>query len=138
MYRHDNDVYHHMNNSIYSFLLDSIINAYLMEHCGLSPSSGAHIGLVVHSYCDFFGSIAFPAVVELGMRVLKLGKSSVAYEVGVFEKGYEQVRAVGGFVHVFVERENMRPAKNGMNDDMRKGLEKLLVQQKLNASTPKL
>jgi acyl-CoA thioester hydrolase len=123
-------MYHHMNNTVYSSLFDSIINAYLIEHCGASPADGAHIGLVVHSYCDFFGSVGFPSLVDLGLRVTKLGKTSVAYEVGVFEKGHERVRAVGGYVHVFVERQGMRPAKNGMSDEMRKGLGKLLIQGK--------
>jgi acyl-CoA thioester hydrolase len=131
--RSDNDVYYHMNNSVYFHMFDSIINGYLMEQCGLTLPPGAHIGFVVHSFCDFFGSVAFPAVLDLGMRVTKLGKTSVAYEVGVFEKGDESVRAVGGFVHVFVEREGMRPAKDGMSDKMRNGLEKLLVQSRPDA-----
>src|SRR5436309_4167165 len=102
--RSDNDVYHHLNNSVYAFLIDSVINAYLIEHCGLEPATSAQIGLVVSSYCDFFGSVAYPAVVELGLRVLKLGKSSVLYEVGIFEQGQDTVKAVGGFIHVFVEQ----------------------------------
>ena len=121
-------MYHHMNNSIYSFLFDSIINTYLMEHCGLDPLISDQIGLVVHSYCDYFGSIAFPKVVDLGLRVTKLGKSSVTYEVGVFESGAEDVRAVGGFTHVFVDREKNRPASSGMTLKIREGLERILVQ----------
>jgi acyl-CoA thioester hydrolase len=131
-------MYHHLNNSVYSFLLDSIANAYLIENCGLSPSGGEHIGLVVHSYFDFFGSVAFPTVVDLGLRVTKIGKSSVAYEVRVFEKGNASVRAVGGFVHVFVEREGMRPATNGMKEEMRRGLEKILIQGKPKMDKSKL
>ena len=94
---------------------DSIINAYLIEHCGLRPPVSQHIGLVVHSHCDYFGSVAFPTVVDLGLRVNKLGKSSVTYEVGVFERGQDDVRAVGGFIHVFVDRNRpARPAVSGM------------------------
>ena len=120
-------MYNHMNNSIYSFLFDSIINAYLIEHCGLDPPTSDQIGLVVHSHCDYFGSVAYPIVVDLGLRVTELGMSSVTYEVGVFEKGAEDVRAVGGFTHVFVEREKNRPTASGMNSKIRVGLEKLLV-----------
>lgn len=139
----------HMNNSVYSFLyllsrcsswckliqdrFDSIINAYLIEHCGRRPSTSSQIGLVVNSHCDYFGSVGFPMVVELGLRVNKLGKSSVEYEVGVFEKGKGDVRAVGGYTHVFVERERNRPAPNGMSEDIRRGLNKLL-----DNGTPKL
>lgn len=120
-------MYQHLNNSVYSFLFDSIINTYLIQHCGLNPGASAHIGLVVSSYCDYFGSVSFPAVVDLGLRVIKLGKSSAMYEVGVFEKGVDEVKAVGGFVHVFVEREGMRPARDGMMEEMRRGLERILA-----------
>ena len=108
---------------------DSIINSYLIEHCGLHPPTSRQIGLVVHSQCEFFGSVAFPAVVELGLRVNKLGRSSVTYEVGLFEHGHDDVRAVGGFTHVFVEREKNRPVENGMPGEVRKGLERLLKEE---------
>ena len=119
---------HHLLNPSKSF--DSIINAYLMEHCGLHPATSKQIGLVVHSGCDFFGSVAFPMVVDLALRINKLGKSSVTYEVGVFEHGKEDVRAVGGFTHVFVDRDKNRPAANGMSSEIRRGLEKILYNER--------
>ena len=61
------------------------------------------------------------------MRVNKLGKSSATYEVGVFERGAEDVRAVGGFTHVFVGRKENRPAAGGMSAETRNGLDKILV-----------
>ena len=125
----DNDMYDHMNNSVYSFLFDSIINAYLIEHCGRDPTTSDQVGLVVHSYCDFFRSVGFPAVVDLGLRVNKLGKSSVTYEVGVFKRGDEQVCAVGGYTHVFVDRKTNRPSASGMLDAIRTGLAKLLIEK---------
>lgn len=131
-------MYSHMNNNIYGGLVDSIVNAYLMENCGLephNPHSTAQIGLVATSFMDFFASIAYPAVADVGLRVSKLGTSSVTYEVGIFEKGVESVKAVGGFTHVWVEREGMSGGnfkakdgqKKGMRPEVRKGLEKLLV-----------
>lgn len=110
-FRSDNDVYHHMNNSVYSFLIDSITNAYLIEHCGLKPASSQQIGLVVSSYCDYFGSVAYPALLSLGLRVVKLGKSSVLYEVGVFEQGQEDVKAVGGLSTCLCYRQTESPRK---------------------------
>ncbi len=139
-----------MNNSVYSFLyistfppsskfrsdlfprFDSIINGYLIEHCGLRPPVSSQIGLVVQSQCSFFKPVAFPAVVDLGLRVNSLGKSSVTYEVGVFEHGHDDVRAVGGFTHVFVRREKGRPAASGMPDDIRHGLRKILKRERAN------
>ena len=105
------------------------MNAYLIDRCGLKPATSEQIGLVVSSYCDFFGSIAYPAVVDLGLRVLKLGRSSVLYEVGVFEQGHDAVRAVGGFVHVFVEQNGRRPAKEGMDATIRDGLAQILAKK---------
>jgi len=122
----DNDVYHHMNNSVYSFLIDSICNAYLIEYCGLNPATSEQVGLVVSTYCDYFASVGYPSVLDLGLRIVKLGKSSVMYEVGFFEQGSEQVKAVGGFTHVFVEAKGRRPAKDGMNQTLGEGLRKIL------------
>jgi acyl-CoA thioester hydrolase len=97
----------------------------LIEHCGLHPPSSSQYALAVHSHVDFFASIAYPAVADLGLRVVKLGKSSVTYEVALFEQGTEEVKAVSEFVHVFVERETGKPAKEGMTPMMRSGLERL-------------
>ncbi|KAK8088116.1 hypothetical protein PG997_003077 [Apiospora hydei] len=123
----DNDMYDHMNNSVYNFLFDSVINTYLMEHCGLKPPTSAQHPLMAHTHCDYFSAISFPSVAELCLRVNKLGKSSVTYEVGLFEKSADGVKAVGEFVHVFVDRSTLRPNASGMNDELRHGLQKLLV-----------
>ena len=141
-------MYAHLNNSIYPFLFDSIVNTYLIQHCGVNPftargtssspsssnttssSSSPHasqIGLVVSSYCDYFSSVSFPSVLDLGLRVVKLGSSSVTYEIGVFDRESEAVSVVGGYTHVFVDREGMRPRKEGMEGVIREGLERLVV-----------
>ena len=108
---------------------DSIVNAYLIEYCGLQPTSSKQIGLVVHTHCDYFCSVGFPSVVDLGLRVNKLGQSSVTYEIGVFERGAEDVRAVGGLIHVFVDREENRPAADGMSGNVKRGFGKLLIHE---------
>jgi len=123
-------MYDHMNNSIYNFLYDSVVNTYLIKECGLHPPTSSQYGLVVHSHADFFGSIAFPAVADLALRVNKLGKSSVTYEIGLFEQGIQEVKSVGEIIHVFVARDTGRPAANGMNESLKEGLEKILVTQK--------
>lgn len=108
---------------------DSIVNSYLIEHCKLHPPTSSQIGLVVHSHCDYFGPVAFPSVLDVGMRVKKLGKSSVTYETAVFEQGVDEVRAVGEFVHVYVESANRRPPKDGMTPAMREALSALVQSQ---------
>jgi len=123
----DNDMYDHMNNSIYNFLYDSVINTYLIENCGLHPPTSPQYGMVVHSHNDYFASISFPAVAELALRVNKIGNSSVTYEIALFEKGIEAVRSVGEFIQVFVDRDTARPNAKGMGEALRKGLERILV-----------
>ena len=108
---------------------DSVVNTYLIQHCNLHPPTSSEIGLVVHSHCDYFGPVAFPAVLDLCLRVKKLGKSSVTHEIGVFEHGADDVRAVGEFVHVFVDARSRKPLAEGMGDDLRSGLAKLLRHQ---------
>lgn len=108
---------------------DSVVNTYLIKHCSLQPPTSSQIGLVVHSHCDYFAPVEFPNIVDLALRVNKLGKSSVTYEIGVFEQGQEDVKAVGEFVHVFVDRDSRRPGKSGMAEALQSGLGKLLVEK---------
>ena len=125
-------MYDHMNNSIYNFLYDSVINTYLMENCGLDPPSGSQYGMVVHSHNDYFSSISFPACAELALRVNKIGKSSVTYEIALFEKGVERVKSVGEFIQVFVDRQTGRPNAAGMQTSLREGLERILVKDPIS------
>lgn len=108
---------------------DSIINTYLITNCAFSRQRSHTIGVVVHSSCNYFDSVAFPAILDLGLRVNKLGKSSVAYEVGVFEQGKEEVKVVGGYTHVFIERGGSLDDGKGMEKGVRAGLRSLLGQE---------
>ncbi|KAF8061477.1 thioesterase thiol ester dehydrase-isomerase [Lyophyllum atratum] len=121
----DNDQYSHVNNSIYYHLFDSIVNTYLIEHCGLQPNKSPLIGLVVTSFCQFFAPLSFPQVLNLGLRVNKLGSSSVTYEVGVFEEGKDSPAAVGGYTHVFVESQSRK--STAMSAETKAGLQRLLT-----------
>src|SRR5947208_871365 len=72
-------------------LADSVVNAYLIAHCGLRPTSSSTIGLCVRSESSYFKPVEFPAKLDLGLSVAKLGKTSVTYEIGVFEAGKDEV-----------------------------------------------
>lgn len=65
--------------------------------------------------------MSFPEILELGLRVNKIGKSSVEYEVGVFVKGNEVPTAVGGYTHVFVESKSRKSVS--ITENVRQGLE---------------
>jgi acyl-CoA thioester hydrolase len=106
---------------------DSVVNTYLIQHCSLHPPTSPQIGLVVHSHCDYLAPIEFPAVVDLALRVNKLGKSSVTYEIGVFVRGEDRAKAVGEFVHVFVDRDSRKPGPDGMAASLKDGLSKILA-----------
>lgn len=107
-----------------------------MDNCGLHPPTSDEHPLAAHLHTDFFASISYPAVAELGLRVNKLGRSSVTYEIGLFERGHDDVRAVGEFVHVWVRRATGKPAATGMSDRLRKGLERIYVAPGTTATKP--
>ncbi|ELC7286370.1 thioesterase family protein [Pseudomonas aeruginosa] len=106
---HDNDIYGHVNNVTYYALFDTAVNTYLIERGGLDIQGGEVIGLVVSSSCDYFAPVAFPQRIEMGLRVARLGNSSVQYELALFLEGQREACAAGRFVHVFVERRSSRP-----------------------------
>lgn len=104
----DNDVYGHVNNIDYYSFFDTVINAYLIREGGLDIHGGSAIGFAAETHCTFLKSIAFPEVVDAGLRVARLGNSSVRYEIGLFVQGDEAPAAEGWFVHVFVDRATRR------------------------------
>ena len=105
----DNDAYGHVNNVVYYSWFDTVVNAYLIEQGVLDIERGQTIGLVVETQCNYFAPLAFPQLVEAGIRVAHLGLSSVRYEVGLFAQGEALSAARGHFVHVYVNRETRRP-----------------------------
>ncbi|WP_044873096.1 thioesterase family protein [Pseudomonas sp. LFM046] len=123
---HDNDLYGHVNNVVYYGYFDSAVNTYLIERGGLDIHEGGVVGFVVSSSCDYFASIAFPDRIEVGLRVGKLGNSSVQYELAIFKQGEDEACAAGRFVHVFVDRESNRPV--AIPDGLRASLAELVVQ----------
>ena len=122
---HDNDIYGHVNNVVYYSYFDTTANSFLINEGGLDIHMSDVIGVVVSSHCDFFSSIAYPDELEGGLRVGKLGNSSVTYELAIFKRGESSAVAAGSFTHVFVERETQRPTP--IPDRIRGALQKLKV-----------
>jgi acyl-CoA thioester hydrolase len=121
----DNDVYGHVNNVEYYSFFDTVINAWLVEQGGLDPEHGEVIGLCAESHCTFHAPLAFPETVQAGLRVARLGRSSVRYEIGLFRDGDETAAATGWFVHVFVDRAQRRAAD--IPERLRAALERLVA-----------
>lgn len=121
----DNDVYGHVNNVVYYSYFDTVVNQYLLERNVLDIERSTVIGLVVETQCNYFSPITFPDAVQAGLRVAKLGASSVRYEVGLFRNDDPLASAQGHFVHVYVDRATRRPT--ALPEDLRRALTPLLT-----------
>jgi acyl-CoA thioester hydrolase len=121
----DNDIYGHVNNVVYYSYFDTVVNQYLIEQGALDPVKSTVIGLVVETQCEYFAPLSFPDVVHAGLRVAKIGNSSVRYEIGLFRNDENAASAQGYFVHVYVDRASRRSTPVPAN--MRLVLEKLLA-----------
>ena len=117
----DNDIYGHVNNAAYYGFFDTVVNCFLIEQAGLDIHSGSVIGLVVETGCNYFAPLAYPQAIESGLRVARIGSSSVQYELGLFAEGHSEPAAQGRFVHVYVDRDSRRPVQ--LPDKMRAALE---------------
>jgi acyl-CoA thioester hydrolase len=111
----DNDIYGHVNNVVYYSYFDTAVNSWLIEAGLLSLSDeedtdAQPIGLVVETQCRYFAPLAFPDAVTVGLRVARIGTSSVRYELAIFRNEEDEACAQGYFVHVYVDRVMRRPA----------------------------
>ncbi len=120
----DNDVYGHINNAVYYSYFDTTVSGWLLEQDLVVPQRSEIIGLAVNSSCDYFDSLAFPDALEAGLRVARIGNSSVQYGVGIFKQGASQAAAQGLFTHVYVDARSNRPV--ALPDRLRQGLQSLL------------
>ena len=111
----DNDAYGHVNNVVYYSWFDTAVNAYLIEQGVLDIYHGETIGLVIETQCNYFSPLAFPQTVEAGIRVARVGSSSVRYEVGLFAQGEPFTAAKGHFIHVYVDKQTRRPVPLPLN-----------------------
>jgi acyl-CoA thioester hydrolase len=105
----DNDAYGHVNNVTYYSYFDTVVNEHLIRAGGHDIRNAPTIGIVVETACRFHKPLSFPDVIDAGMRVARIGHSSVTYEIGLFRRGDDDAAATGRFVHVWVDRERRRP-----------------------------
>jgi acyl-CoA thioester hydrolase len=127
----DDDVYGHMNNATYFELIDTAVNAHLLEATGTDIRRLPAIGVVAEVSCRYFAEIGFPDPVDLGLAVERVGTSSVVYRIGLFQgdrSDMQQANAEGRFVHVYVDNtvtEERRPVVP-IPDELRPVVEALL------------
>ncbi len=111
----DNDMYGHLNNAVYYELFDSAINGWQAEHVTIDPMTDATQGVVAESGCVFFAEVGFPSSLVVGLRVTRLGRSSVTYQLGLFVDPERAagagpaIKALGHWVHVEIDAQTRRP-----------------------------
>jgi acyl-CoA thioester hydrolase len=121
----DNDVYGHVNNVVYYSFFDTVVSGWLLEQGLVDPHAGETIGLAVESQCNYFAPISFPERVVGGLRIERLGTSSVRYGVGIFREDEDRAAAAGHFIHVYVDAATRRPVP--VPDAMRAALTPLVI-----------
>ncbi len=120
----DNDLYGHVNNAVYYFFFDTLVNNYLIKHKLLHIEDSPIIGLVAETLCQYFAPLTYPHNIEAGLSVQNIGTSSVTYRIGLFAPGQESAAAAGHFVHVYVDAYNRRPKP--LTDNFKAALRPLL------------
>lgn len=121
----DNDAYGHINNVAYYSYFDTAVNRHLIDSSALDVALSPEIGVVVETMCRFFKPLAYPQDIEAGLRLGRLGASSVRYEIGIFKSGADDAAAAGHFVHVYVRRSDF--AVVPVPDPVRRAAEMLQV-----------
>jgi acyl-CoA thioester hydrolase len=112
-----------VNNVVYYGWFDTVVNEYLIRSGALDLERSPVIGLVVETGCNYFAELAFPQAVDAGLRVARIGRSSVRYEIGLFAAGAQQASAQGHFIHVYVDRAGRRPV--ALPQSLRAALERI-------------
>ena len=113
-------------NIVYYALFDTAVNKWLIKNDLIDIKNGKNIGLIVQSGCNYFSSFQYPEEIDAGIRVTKIGTSSVRYEVGLFHERDEISSADGFFIHVYVDRETNTPIP--LNYNFKKTLDTIFVE----------
>ena len=121
----DNDVYGHMNNVVFYEYVDTAVNMWLIENAALDIPNGEIVGLVVETSCSFHSSLGFPAPIDAGLKVARIGNTSVTYEIGLFDPKDQSAAAEARFTHVYVNAKTRRPVP--LPEGLRISLEQLVV-----------
>ncbi|MBC7982521.1 MAG: acyl-CoA thioesterase [Candidatus Obscuribacterales bacterium] len=104
----DNDHYGHVNNVMYYAYFDTAVNGWLMEATGVDTRQLDAIGLVAETSCRFLQAVSFPERLYVGLRLQKLGNSSVVYDIAMFREVESDPVAVAKFVHVYVNAQTRK------------------------------
>ena len=106
----DLDIFGHINNAVFYQMFDTAILRVLTatEAIGREAPFAA---LVVASGATFHREVLFEASINVGLKVVHLGRSSVRYELGLFADDAAESAVDGKVTHVFVDRVSRRPVE---------------------------
>ncbi len=109
----DNDHYGHVNNVTYYSYFDTAVNAWLIDATGTDIRELPAIGVVAQTSCTFMGSLSFPDQLRVGLRIARLGRSSITYDLAIFREDGDvlELAATGTFVHVYVDDVTRKPVE---------------------------
>lgn len=121
----DNDVFGHINNAVYYGFIDTAVTTLMLRAGVLGWRDAPHIVLVAEGGCRFHAEAGFPDQLHAGVRIARLGGSSIRHEVGIFRNDDGLACAEGFIIHVCVDLSTRRPAP--MPDDWRRALQPLVI-----------
>jgi acyl-CoA thioester hydrolase len=104
----DCDAYGHVNNAVYYSWFDTALTTLAIDRRILRAPGQTSIGLCIASGCEFLAPVDFPQTVDVGIRLGRIGNSSLRYELAIFATDGETPAAVGHFVHVYVDAATRR------------------------------
>ena len=104
----DNDALGHVNNVIYYRFFEAVVVRFQMREVGVDWMKDRVSPQAVESLCRFHRPLSFPETVEAGLRVEKIGNSSVTFAIALFSEKDESPAATGHFVHVFVDSKSLK------------------------------
>ena len=119
----DNDAYGHINNVIYYAWFDTAVNRFLVDKELLDYQNDTVHGIVIESKCTYLKEFTYPDVAQAGLKLQRLGNTSVAYDIGLFHVGDDDAAALGYLVHVYVDTQTRQPVR--VPDTIRAGIEAL-------------
>ena len=105
----DNDMLGHVNNVVYYRYFEAVVVRFQMEEAGIDWLKDKISPQAVETLCRFHHPLSFPETVDAGLRVGRIGNSSVTFEIALFGEKEKTPAATGHFVHVFVEAETLKP-----------------------------
>ena len=102
----DNDMLGHANNVAYNRYIEAVVTQFQMQEAGVDYARHRIAPVAVEVLCRFHRSLSYPETVHAGLRVGRLGNSSVTFLIGLFGAAdCETPAATGHFIHVYSDRD---------------------------------